>query len=250
MTPSEGRTAADKVLSDFAWRYVNDERMDDATFRSLVKHHPAITDQPEPASALPPDMSANAGAPLGSDLAASIRANLADGWVAVPRRAKHWPFVETPGEFTDRLVEALKHSISPLAAVRTVLIEEPPEIAASSPAKEELGGGALPLADQYLFEGFTPPKKQVAEPSPPEKPFAYGRFSGGPRDCEFNLFYAHPDYKPQPDDVLLYTHPAPSVVEALTTAQEIIRGFHQRYGGYSLALAKIDAALQAKGEGL
>jgi hypothetical protein len=34
------------TFADFAWRYVNDERMDDATFRSLIRHHPAVTDLP------------------------------------------------------------------------------------------------------------------------------------------------------------------------------------------------------------
>lgn len=41
---------------------------------------------------------------------------------------KHWPFVETPGEFTERLQTAIYRSIDLLAAVRTVLIEEPPMI--------------------------------------------------------------------------------------------------------------------------
>jgi hypothetical protein len=47
---------------------------------------------------------------------------------------KHWPFVESPGEFTDRLATALEIGTASsgaarlLAAVRTVLIEEPPEI--------------------------------------------------------------------------------------------------------------------------
>lgn len=42
---------------------------------------------------------------------------------------KRWPFVETPGEFTERLEEAMHH-FPLLGAVRNVLIENPPVIAA------------------------------------------------------------------------------------------------------------------------
>lgn len=42
---------------------------------------------------------------------------------------KRWPFVETPGEFTQRLSDALDH-FELLGAVRHVLIENPPTLAA------------------------------------------------------------------------------------------------------------------------
>lgn len=45
-------------------------------------------------------------------------------------RYKRWPFVESPGDFTDRLGIALHKSLTPLAAVRHVMIEEPPTISA------------------------------------------------------------------------------------------------------------------------
>lgn len=47
--------------------------------------------------------------------------------VQVLQDNKKWPFVETPGEFTDRLLVALKYfNGDMLAAVRNVLIENPP----------------------------------------------------------------------------------------------------------------------------
>ena len=42
---------------------------------------------------------------------------------------KRWPFVETPGEFTDRLAAAMREYPTLLAAVRFVLIEQPPTLA-------------------------------------------------------------------------------------------------------------------------
>lgn len=38
----------------------------------------------------------------------------------------HWPFVESPGEFTERLRVTMSRSVTLLAAVRTILIEDPP----------------------------------------------------------------------------------------------------------------------------
>jgi hypothetical protein len=43
--------------------------------------------------------------------------------------SKRWPFVETPGEFTERLAAALNSGFDLLGAVRHVLIEEPPAFA-------------------------------------------------------------------------------------------------------------------------
>ena len=56
---------------------------------------------------------------------------------------KHWPFVESPGDFTDRLADAIDGSINLLAAVRTVLIEHPPEI--SSEMLRRLGADWQPI---------------------------------------------------------------------------------------------------------
>lgn len=44
-------------------------------------------------------------------------------------KARRWPFVETPGEFTDRLQNAMDTSVNLLAAVRHVLIENAPTLA-------------------------------------------------------------------------------------------------------------------------
>ena len=48
------------------------------------------------------------------------------GWEDIS--AKRWPFVESPGEFTERLRLTMQISVNLLAAVRTVLIERPPTI--------------------------------------------------------------------------------------------------------------------------
>jgi hypothetical protein len=48
--------------------------------------------------------------------------------------AKQWPFVETPGEFTQRLEAALLEFGALLPAVRNVLIENPPALAAATPS--------------------------------------------------------------------------------------------------------------------
>lgn len=42
--------------------------------------------------------------------------------------AKRWPFVESPGEFTERLRLTMQITDNLLAAVRTVLIERPPTV--------------------------------------------------------------------------------------------------------------------------
>lgn len=61
---------------------------------------------------------------------------------------KKWPFVESPGEFADRLAEAMRYFGHALPAVRNVLIENPPKLsaeylaalAAQQPAQGDLGG--------------------------------------------------------------------------------------------------------------
>jgi hypothetical protein len=51
---------------------------------------------------------------------------------------KRWPFVESPGEFTERLRAALDHFEGDLlAAVRNVLIENPPTLAAGVGVRDE-----------------------------------------------------------------------------------------------------------------
>lgn len=54
--------------------------------------------------------------------------------------ARRWPFVETPGEFTDRLREAMRVMPSLLAAVRNVLIENPSALRADLDAKPDVSG--------------------------------------------------------------------------------------------------------------
>lgn len=55
------------------------------------------------------------------------------------RKVKRWPFVESPGEFADRLTKALGDFDGyVLGAVRNVLIENPPELCAQAPASEAL----------------------------------------------------------------------------------------------------------------
>jgi hypothetical protein len=65
---------------------------------------------------------------------------------------RRWPFAETPGEFTNRLASAYNAFGTLLAAVRYVLIEEPPtfDAAASPPPPAE---PALPeLTDEQIME--------------------------------------------------------------------------------------------------
>lgn len=47
--------------------------------------------------------------------------------------SKRWPFVESPGEFTERLAAAMREFPTLLAAVRYVLIETPPTLAPGVP---------------------------------------------------------------------------------------------------------------------
>jgi hypothetical protein len=49
---------------------------------------------------------------------------------------KQWPFVETPGEFTERLAAAMREFPTLLAAVRYVLIETPPTLASGMQGME------------------------------------------------------------------------------------------------------------------
>ena len=56
---------------------------------------------------------------------------------------KRWPFVESPGDFAVRLSEALNH-FSLLAAVRNVMIENPPALAADYLIAALPGKRALP----------------------------------------------------------------------------------------------------------
>jgi hypothetical protein len=55
------------------------------------------------------------------------------------KTAKRWPFLESPGEFTARLEAAIRSFGSLLPAVRNVLIERPPTLAAApaAPAVDE-----------------------------------------------------------------------------------------------------------------
>jgi hypothetical protein len=53
--------------------------------------------------------------------------------VPVVQTPKRWPFVETPGEFTERLAAAMREFPKLLAAVRYVLIETPPTLAYGVP---------------------------------------------------------------------------------------------------------------------
>jgi hypothetical protein len=67
---------------------------------------------------------------------------------------RRWPFAETPGEFTNRLASAYNAFGTLLAAVRYVLIEEPPtfDAAASPPPPAE---PALPeLTDEQIKQLF------------------------------------------------------------------------------------------------
>ena len=55
--------------------------------------------------------------------------------IAQPAEPKPWPFVESPGEFTSRLHKAWAEFGSLLPAVRHVLIEDPPTLAAQADAQ-------------------------------------------------------------------------------------------------------------------
>jgi ribA/ribD-fused uncharacterized protein len=58
---------------------------------------------------------------------------------------RRWPFVETPGEFAERLRATLHEFGELLPAVRYVLIEEPAALASAHPARE-----AQPLTDEHI----------------------------------------------------------------------------------------------------
>lgn len=85
--------------------------------------------------------------------------------VAAPAAAapvKRWPFVETPGEFTSRLHKAWAEFGSLLPAVRHVLIEDPPKLAAPTPQPVQ----AVPLTEaqiarHLLTASSVPPNSQV-----------------------------------------------------------------------------------------
>jgi len=68
------------------------------------------------------------------DPLAKRRAELAAPTTYVPNR---WPFVESPGDFTERLASAYKDFGNLLAAVRCVLIEQPPELAQGAVQPEQ-----------------------------------------------------------------------------------------------------------------
>ncbi len=56
---------------------------------------------------------------------------LPEGYIIVPAAplpARRWPFVEKPGEFTERLGNYCGGPGGGLAGVRTVLIEDPPAL--------------------------------------------------------------------------------------------------------------------------
>lgn len=63
----------------------------------------------------------------------------------VQEPVKRWPFIETPGEFSDRLFEAIRDFGSILPAVRYVLIENPP-LYTTPPAAQP----AVPLTDEQI----------------------------------------------------------------------------------------------------
>lgn len=64
-----------------------------------------------------------------------------------------WPFVESPAEFAERLVQALR-KFDMLGAVRHVLIENPPALAARQPAGEPVTDAGRTVAydaiDRFL----------------------------------------------------------------------------------------------------
>lgn len=75
-----------------------------------------------------------------------------------------WPFVESPGEFTERLAAAMQE-FDLLGAVRHVLIEKPPALAARQPVGQE------PVAHEYTFAGLGK-RDSVAFVGPEYKPAA------------------------------------------------------------------------------
>lgn len=65
------------------------------------------------------------------DLIEAAKRILPEGYLIVPLEpapSRRWPLAMSPGDFTVRFGETLKNSITPLAAMRTVLIEDPPAI--------------------------------------------------------------------------------------------------------------------------
>jgi hypothetical protein len=64
----------------------------------------------------------------GAPIPADVHTKAGEGM-----QVKRWPFVESPGEFTDRLAVAMRELPTLLAAVRYVLIETPPTLAAGVP---------------------------------------------------------------------------------------------------------------------
>jgi hypothetical protein len=69
-----------------------------------------------------------------------------------PVATKRWPFVETPGEFTDRLRWAFHEFGALLPAVRYVLIETPPTLTSPPQPRKPLTEEQLILILDKHFE--------------------------------------------------------------------------------------------------